>query len=160
MDKEGNLRSIVQFEEIATYRTGEAMSLEDSAKADNVEPETYRMRSKIKIKGEFLKPTQIKISNTREQREKTRIVWQSHSISIKYFSINKKLFLCLTNKALRHEGVWWSGCIGPRFLHLGTEWSASRPGRFTPGERAPCTHWIGGWVDPRACLDNVRIENS
>jgi hypothetical protein len=29
------------------------------------------------------------------------------------------------------------------------EWSASRPGRFTPEERAPGTHWIGGWVDPR-----------
>jgi hypothetical protein len=26
------------------------------------------------------------------------------------------------------------------------EWSASRPGRFTPRERAPGTHWIGGWV--------------
>jgi hypothetical protein len=26
----------------------------------------------------------------------------------------------------------------------GGEWSASRPGRFTPGERAPGTHWIGG----------------
>jgi hypothetical protein len=35
------------------------------------------------------------------------------------------------------------------------EWSDSRPGCFTPGERAPGTHWIGGWVDPRAGLDNV-----
>jgi hypothetical protein len=35
------------------------------------------------------------------------------------------------------------------------EWSASRPGRFTPGERAPGTHWIGGWVGPRASLDDV-----
>jgi hypothetical protein len=25
--------------------------------------------------------------------------------------------------------------------------------RFTPGERTPCTHWIGGWVGPRAGLD-------
>jgi hypothetical protein len=25
----------------------------------------------------------------------------------------------------------------------GGEWSASRPGRFTPGESAPGTHWIG-----------------
>jgi hypothetical protein len=24
------------------------------------------------------------------------------------------------------------------------EWSASRPGRFTPG-----THWVRGWWDPR-----------
>jgi hypothetical protein len=37
----------------------------------------------------------------------------------------------------------------------GGEWSASRPGRFTPRERAPATHWIGGWVGPRACLDMV-----
>jgi hypothetical protein len=38
---------------------------------------------------------------------------------------------------------------------LGGEWSASRPGRFTPRERAPGTHWIGGWVCPRASLANV-----
>jgi hypothetical protein len=37
----------------------------------------------------------------------------------------------------------------------GGEWSASRPGLFTVGERAPGAHWIGGWVDPRAGLDNV-----
>jgi hypothetical protein len=30
------------------------------------------------------------------------------------------------------------------------EWSASRSGRFTPRERPPGTHWIGGWVGPRA----------
>jgi hypothetical protein len=35
------------------------------------------------------------------------------------------------------------------------ECSASRPGRFTPGERSPGIHWIGGWVDPRADLDDV-----
>jgi hypothetical protein len=35
------------------------------------------------------------------------------------------------------------------------DWSASRPGRFTPRERAPGTHWIGGWVGPRAVLDAV-----
>jgi hypothetical protein len=38
---------------------------------------------------------------------------------------------------------------------VGGEWSASRPGRFTPGERAPGTHCIGGWVDHRAGLDGV-----
>jgi hypothetical protein len=31
----------------------------------------------------------------------------------------------------------------------------SHPGRFTPGERAPGIHWIGGWVDLRAGLDNL-----
>jgi hypothetical protein len=43
-------------------------------------------------------------------------------------------------------------------LDLGTsgfECSASRPGRFTSREGAPCTHWIGGWVGPRAGLDAV-----
>jgi hypothetical protein len=46
----------------------------------------------------------------------------------------------------------------PHFLILaldGSELSASRPGRFTPGERAPSPHWIGGWVGPRASLDDV-----
>jgi hypothetical protein len=38
---------------------------------------------------------------------------------------------------------------------VGGEWSASLPGRFTPGERVPGTHWIGGWVGPRAGLDDV-----
>jgi hypothetical protein len=37
----------------------------------------------------------------------------------------------------------------------GGEWSASRPYRFTPGEKATGTHWIEGWVGPRAGLDNV-----
>jgi hypothetical protein len=37
----------------------------------------------------------------------------------------------------------------------GGEWSASHPGRFTPRERAPGTHWIGGWMGPRAGLDAV-----
>jgi hypothetical protein len=37
----------------------------------------------------------------------------------------------------------------------GGEWSDSRLGRFTPTERVPGTHWIGGWVGPRAVLDAV-----
>jgi hypothetical protein len=32
---------------------------------------------------------------------------------------------------------------------LEDEWSDSRPGRFTPGERAPGTHWIGDWWTPK-----------
>jgi hypothetical protein len=28
-----------------------------------------------------------------------------------------------------------------------------------PPGKDPGTHWIGGWVDPRAGLDNVRREN-
>jgi hypothetical protein len=52
--------------------------------------------------------------------------------------------------------AYGSGCIDPHFLDsalVGGDWSTSRPGRITPGERAPDTHWIGGWVDLRADLD-------
>jgi hypothetical protein len=38
---------------------------------------------------------------------------------------------------------------------VGGDWSASRPCRFTPGEKAFGTHWIGGLVDPRAGLHDV-----
>jgi hypothetical protein len=37
----------------------------------------------------------------------------------------------------------------------GGERSASRPGRLTPTERAPDTHWRGGWVGPRDGLNAV-----
>jgi hypothetical protein len=37
---------------------------------------------------------------------------------------------------------------------VGGEWSVSRPGSFTPRERAPSIHWIGGLVGPRAVLDD------
>jgi hypothetical protein len=37
----------------------------------------------------------------------------------------------------------------------GGEWSASRTGHFTSRERASGTHWIGGWVGPRAVIDAV-----
>jgi hypothetical protein len=35
------------------------------------------------------------------------------------------------------------------------DWSASCPGRFTPGEIDLATHWIGDWVDPRAGLEDM-----
>jgi hypothetical protein len=38
---------------------------------------------------------------------------------------------------------------------VGSEWLDSRHYSFTPGERAPGTHFIGGWVDTRAALDDV-----
>jgi hypothetical protein len=55
------------------------------------------------------------------------------------------------------------GCIDPHFhtwALAGGDWSASLPSRFTPGERAAGTHWRGGWVDPRASLDDVEKKNS
>jgi hypothetical protein len=60
-----------------------------------------------------------------------------------------KLSLYLTNKhyamkAYRRVDIFLSSALD------GSEWSASRSGRFTPG-----THWIGDWVAPRARLDAV-----
>jgi hypothetical protein len=46
--------------------------------------------------------------------------------------------------------MWGSGGVAPPFFTSaldGGEWSASRPGRYT--------HWIRGWVGPRAGLDDV-----
>jgi hypothetical protein len=40
-----------------------------------------------------------------------------------------------------------SGCIDPRFLHA--------PAALPAGKEPPGTHWIGGWVGPRAGLDDV-----
>jgi hypothetical protein len=37
----------------------------------------------------------------------------------------------------------------------GGKWSASRPNRFTPGERVAGTHWIRDWLDPKAGLNPV-----
>jgi hypothetical protein len=37
----------------------------------------------------------------------------------------------------------------------GVKWSASPNCRINPMERADGTHWIGGWVDPRAGLYTV-----
>jgi hypothetical protein len=43
---------------------------------------------------------------------------------------------------------------------VGGEWSAQRIGRFTLGEITPVTHWIGGWLDPRAGLDDLEKRKS
>jgi hypothetical protein len=56
------------------------------------------------------------------------------------------------------KAYWGSGGIAPRILDLGTRWR--RVVRFTPlplypRGRAPGTHWIGGWVGPRAVLEAV-----
>jgi hypothetical protein len=43
----------------------------------------------------------------------------------------------------------------------GGEWSASGPGRFTPGEVAPGIHWRGGWAWRRGkekILDPTRTQ--
>jgi hypothetical protein len=86
-----------------------------------------------------------------------------HVVQVK---ISKKAFvLCLKfgkvvlllNKEPCHEDVCGGG-IAPRSLTSeldGGEWSASRPGRFTPGN-----HRIVAWMGPRASLDAVMDRKS
>jgi hypothetical protein len=70
----------------------------------------------------------------------------------KFADLSEVKSLCLTN----HHAInayWGSGGIAPRILYLGTRWRrvfSSRPGRFTPKERAPGNHWIGGWVGSKS----------
>jgi hypothetical protein len=69
--------------------------------------------------------------------------------------VKVKLCLCLTNKALRHEGVRGSGCLDPRTLHFGTSlrWVVS----YTP---RPLYPRIGGWMGSRAGLDDARVSGN
>jgi hypothetical protein len=77
-----------------------------------------------------------------------------------YIKVKVKLSPCF-DWIPRHEGVLRSESIAPRILDLGTrcEWSASRAGCIIPRERASDTHWIGGWVGPRAGLDSFDVED-
>jgi hypothetical protein len=62
------------------------------------------------------------------------------------------------NSRIKVKLSWGSGCIDPRFLDLGPSWRSVvsfMPFRFTSEERASGTHWIGGWLSPRACVDDV-----
>jgi hypothetical protein len=56
--------------------------------------------------------------------------------------------MCLTNYALRHEGVWESGCIDPHFLDLVS--FTTRP-LYSRGKRPQYP-----LVDLRAGLDDLR----
>jgi hypothetical protein len=70
-----------------------------------------------------------------------------HLFIIQRFGFRDESNICffqvvpVLNKVPRHEDVRGSGGIAPRNLNLGTtgdEWSASRPGRHTSREKAPC----------------------
>jgi hypothetical protein len=51
-------------------------------------------------------------------------VFFSASVSMQPDSVAPAMCKCpLTNEALRHEGVWGSGCIDPDFLDLNTSWT-------------------------------------
>jgi len=46
------------------------------------------------------------------------------------------------------------------FLLAKGDWTATRPGRFTVGGRAPCIHMIWSWVETRACLNTSERDVS
>jgi hypothetical protein len=71
--------------------------------------------------------------------------------------VKAKLSLCLTKHyAIKtYEGVDVQIQVFLIVALVGGEWSASRPGRFNPGERADHNHWKGGCVSPRAGLDDM-----
>jgi len=57
-----------------------------------------------------------------------------------------------------YEYVWGSGVLAPRVLNIGTRcmWVVSFMSRqLYFRKRAPSTHLIGSWVDPRAVLEAV-----
>jgi hypothetical protein len=93
------------------------------------------------------------ISHKQSHRNPSKNVWMDIE------KAKGKVFCACLNWAPRDEGVLgeWSYSSTHSLasaLDWG-EWSASRPGRFIPKERASGTHWIGGWVGPRAGLDAV-----
>jgi hypothetical protein len=71
--------------------------------------------------------------------------------------VKVKLSMCFNcTTPWRRIREWWYSSTHSLTSALDRgEWPASRPGRFTPREGAPDTHWIGGWVGPRAVLDVV-----
>jgi hypothetical protein len=103
------------------------------------------------------------------------VVWTLHNMRVLYIKhLSVSVCVCVIfivkvkskvvpmlcfNCAPRHEGILgelrYSSTHSLNLPLGGGEWSASRPGRFTPRERAPTTHGIGGWMGPRAVLDAV-----
>jgi hypothetical protein len=78
--------------------------------------------------------------------------WDSSASVFTSIEVKKvKISLCLIREALLHEYIWGSGDVEPPFLTSAlcrVEWSVSRPYRFTIGERASGTHWVGHWTGP------------
>jgi hypothetical protein len=78
----------------------------------------------------------------------------------KEVKVNIQMSVCLT----KHHTMKTYGQVEVQFhtfltLALdGGEWSDSCTSHFNPRERAPDTHWIVGWVGPRASLDAMEKE--
>jgi hypothetical protein len=76
---------------------------------------------------------------------------QKHAHSM--WRCNVELSLCCFPPNISHS-------LPRHYMDDGSEWSASRPGRFISGERLPPgTHWLGFWEDPTTSLDTVAKRN-
>jgi hypothetical protein len=88
-------------------------------------------------------------------------IWTQYLCSRDYSILVKvtlKLSLCF-NWAPRHEGVLGEWRYSSTHCDFGTRlrWVVGfTPRLLYPMEGAPLTHWIGGWVGPRAVLDAMK----
>jgi hypothetical protein len=72
--------------------------------------------------------------------------------------VDKGKAVPLPTKAPRYEDILGEWRHNHVFFDLGARWKwmvSFTPRPLYPRERAPGTHWIGGWVDLRAGLDTV-----
>jgi hypothetical protein len=79
-------------------------------------------------------------------REKPILLGPLERASPNHWTSENSIFL----KVIHHR----QNPIVTTWLYLG-ESLALRPGRSTPGDVAPGTHWVRGWVDPSAGLGDV-----
>ena len=49
--------------------------------------------------------------------------------------------------------TYGEGVIAPHICNLGNKWTSFV--NFMSGERASCTHWLGGYVHPAANLETA-----
>jgi hypothetical protein len=73
--------------------------------------------------------------------------------------IDKKIYIAFQRLAgsvsILRQCLLCEGKVKLASAPVGGEWSASHPGCFTPRERVPSSHYIGGWVCLRAGLDDL-----
>jgi hypothetical protein len=84
-----------------------------------------------------------KIPSSRRESNPRNPIVQPVAQRYSYWAITAHKVVPEINLVPRHEDVWGSG----------------HAPAFYPGERAPDTHWIGGWVGPKARVDAVARIN-
>jgi hypothetical protein len=85
-----------------------------------------------------------------------RVVACTHFLAVQLCNVRElSRFECDFDQKITLRLIWW-----PKRTTASAVWQGRvtvagfmGSGRFTPGERAPGTHWIGGWEGPRDGLD-------